>query len=133
MARRLGWGVGALILLVMVAGADHPPPPGFALLVVVAVLAGIAVARLVPPLLRLWDHAGAVRALARAALVGFAGGTVVWALASTVQLVTGANSGGVGVQVLGFLLGSGAATISAVAVAAGSRLLDVYARRGPTV
>lgn len=130
MAGRLGWVVGVLFVVVMALGADYPPPPGFVLLVVVAVVLGVVVGRLVPPLLRLWDACGALRALGRAAVVGFAGGAVIWALASTIQLVTAADGVGLGAQALGLSISGGTAALGAVAVAAMSRLLDRHTRRG---
>jgi hypothetical protein len=129
MAARLGWVTSALFLLLMAAGADHPPPPGFVLLVGVAVMVSLGVRRLVPPLLRLWDAGGAVPALARAAVVGFGCGAILGALAAAFQLATRSDRLGLVLTMLGIGISGAVTMIGAIAVAATGRLLDRHARR----
>jgi hypothetical protein len=59
----LGAGAGVIAVLVLLSGSDIPPPPGFAAVVVGAIVAGLAIALLVPRMLRLRDRTGTRRTL----------------------------------------------------------------------
>lgn len=79
-ARLLGWVSGLGFVALALAGADWPPPPGFAVLIAIGVLLGLAVAVLLPKALTVWRQRGAAAALWRSGALGMAAALASWAL-----------------------------------------------------
>jgi hypothetical protein len=84
---RFGWGGGILLVLVAVAGADHPPPPGFLWIVLFAGVVVWAVRRGLPSVLGEWDARGGASALMIAGGTGLGLGVVAWGAAYAVLIV----------------------------------------------
>lgn len=74
----MGWGLWLAFVLVMLAGADHPPPVGFWILPVVSLVIVAATRLVLPTLLERWASGHWVQALLGAALAGAGCAAVIW-------------------------------------------------------
>jgi hypothetical protein len=123
-----GVGAGLLLVLLALAGADHPPPAGFLWVVLLGAVTAATVRLALPRALTRWESTGAQPILTTTALLGAASGALVVGLAGLLPSAEPSIEVTSVARVLGIAAGAASGAVGALVVVATGRLFHRQTR-----